>query len=331
MTMISSGAPSTVLVLVALGSAGCGSAAAGSGDAPGTLDGNGGSAGTIASPGGGGGSGAGGKGNGETSCPSGPGYAGGGTPQLVAEVSGRVFDQWGAPAANVPVQVCGLGACSNLATTSDQGVVCTLDKQTGLCAPGLSPGLEITRPAFKYGLGVEHVKFAQLLPAAGPELAMGDLTTVTLPDVAQGVELVPGASASSNGLTLTLAEGATIAIDVLVFDTPELERFRAAEIPLETAPPAVDKSAGFEILIGTAPNDTELCPHASLSVPNTPSWPPGTEVEFWVHGVDLNEEWAPYGGWGKVSGGRVSSDGSHVVTHEGEGVPILGIFGIKKH
>ena len=68
-----------------------------------------------------------------------------------------------------------------------------------------------------------------------------------------------------------------------------------------------------------------------LSVPNTTGWAAGTEVEFWIHGVSVKEEWAPYGGWGKVSDGKVSSDGSRVETNEGDGIPILSVIGIRKH
>jgi hypothetical protein len=64
-------------------------------------------------------------------------------------------------------------------------------------------------------------------------------------------------------------------------------------------------------------------------VPNTAGWPAGTEVEFWLHGVYPGEDWAPYGGWAKVSDGVVSGDGQSVETADGQGVPTLSVFGIK--
>jgi len=82
--------------------------------------------------------------------------------------------------------------------------------------------------------------------------------------------------------------------------------------------------------VATTPVDAKFCPHASLSLPNTAGWAPGTAVELWVHGVTLDEEWAPYGGWGKVSGATVSSDGARIETNAGDGVPMLGLFGVRK-
>lgn len=325
--MVMCKAAPAVLVFVALGSAACANE---TGLGAGAAGDSGGSGGAVVTGGSGGGSGSSVGSGGEASCPKGPGYDPVGAPQLITQLTARLFDQSGAPAPNVPVLVCGFGACSKPGRTSTQGEVCTLDKDTGVCSPGLFPGLEITRPAFKYGLGIEFVKFAQPLPSTNTTYAVGDVTTVRLPDMSQGVELIPGASATSSGVTLTLAAGTTMEFDLLAFETPEQLRFRAAEVPLAKAPPAVDESIGFEIVVGTTPVDTRFCPHAALSVPNTAGWPPGTEVEFWVHGVSLDEEWAPYGGWGKVSDGTVSADGGRVVTSDAAGVPILGVFGIKK-
>lgn len=298
--------------------------------AAGAAAGTGATGGSVAASGGSGGSVATGGGGGEPICPKGPGYEVAGQAQWVGQVTARLFDQAGTPAANVPVLVCGFGACSSFGSTSDQGEVCTPDKASGLCTPGMAPGLEITRPALKYGLGVEYVKFAQLLPTEGTEHAVGDVTAIRLPAVAEGSEIVAGASATSNGVTLSLASGTSIEHDILVFDTPELQRFRAIQVPLGKAPPAVDTSVGFELLVATTPVDAKFCPHASLSLPNSAGWAPGTAVELWVHGVTLDEEWAPYGGWGKVSGGTVSSDGARIETNADEGVPMLGLFGVRK-
>lgn len=136
---------------------------------------------------------------------------------------------------------------------------------------------------------------------------------------------------TNSGVTLTIAAGSKIQLEP-DFITDDEKQFRAVEIPTGGGqiPQAVDLGLGFEILIATTPVDTHFCPNAKLSVPNTAGWPAGTEVEFWVHGVGTDEEWAPYGGWGKVSGGAVSSDGAQVVTADGEGIPLLSVFGIRK-
>ena len=66
-----------------------------------------------------------------------------------------------------------------------------------------------------------------------------------------------------------------------------------------------------------------------LTVPNTAGWPAGQAVEVFIHGVSVEEEWAPYAGWAKVSGGVVSDDGLSVVSTEGEGLPVLGVVGVR--
>jgi hypothetical protein len=317
------------LLFSSVGICGCSSSDSGGGSGGSSGGGAGGSGGTVSTGGSGGSGGAGGSG-GSTSCSEGPGFPSSAPQQPVAELTATILDLGGAPAANVGVQLCGLDLCINGSTT-DQGVVCS-DKGTGFCTPGLTSTDSFKLPAFKYGDGIGFVKFAQLLPAGTTKHNVGTVMTAKLPDVAQGVALTPGGSATSSGVVLTLAAGAKITIDELTFDTPELQKFRAAEVPIAKAPPAVDKSAGFEIIVGTTPINTELCPHGGLSVPNTAGWAADTEVEFWLHGVEASEDklWAPYGGWAKVSGGKVSSDGKSVVTHDGEGVPVLGVFGIKK-
>jgi hypothetical protein len=100
-------------------------------------------------------------------------------------------------------------------------------------------------------------------------------------------------------------------------------------VPIAQAPAAVDASLGFEMVIATTPIETKFCPHAELDVPNLPAFAAGAEVEFWLHGDSLEREWAPYGGWAKVSSGSVSADGTRIVTRDGEGVPLLGVFAIK--
>jgi len=321
---------SVVLGLTAIASAGCGGGDGGGGSAGsgGASGGSGGGGGTVTTGGSGGGGGSGGSAGGP-SCAKGPGYASNDPAHLVEELSAKILDVSGGPATGVLAQVCGLDLCINGSTT-DQGVVCTPDKTSGVCLPGIFPQQEFKRPAFKYGDGMGYVKFAQLLPSSTTKYAIGDVMTAKLPDVTQGVALSAGGSATSGGVTLTLAAGTKISFDELTFDTAELQKFRAAEVPVAKAPPAVDKSLGFEILVGTTPLDTEFCPHATLSVPNTAGWAAGTEVELWIHGLDPGEEWAPYAGWAKVSGGKVSADGKSVVTNDGEGIPILSTFGIKK-
>ncbi|MCC6899557.1 MAG: hypothetical protein IT377_11315 [Polyangiaceae bacterium] len=315
---------SAFLVVSMVGITGCGGddASGGGGSSGGGAGGAGGT--TTGGTGGGAGSGGG------PSCADGPGYPSSDAPHKVDEVNAKIVDVSGAPAEGVPVFICGTDVCAPPATTDAQGVVCQKDQTSGMCLAGTLPGVELKRPAFKYGDGTVYVEFAQLLATNTAKYDMGTATTAKLPDPSQGVALAAGAAATSSNVTVTLAAGAKIEIDEVLYDSPELQKFRAVEIPMAKAPAAVDKAAGFEILVGTTPIDTHFCPHATLSVPNTAGWPAGTEVEFWLHGVSVGQEWAPYGGWAKASGGKVSADGKSVVTSDGEGIAVLGVFGIKK-
>ncbi len=293
---------------------------------------NGGSGGTIVAGGGAGGNGTGGNdagAGGGPECAPGPGHTSTDPAHLVKTFVGSVIDLDGNPAKQMLATVCGVDICI-YGSTDDQGKVVTCDKQTNVCATGINPNQEIRRPAFKYGDGLGYAKFAQLLPTDTSDYDVGVVTTAALPPMSAGTAIVAGGDASVNGITLSVAAGATVKIDKLTFETEESWRFRAVEIPLAKSPPAVDPSLGFEIVVATTPIDTQFCPHAKLSVPNTPGWPSGSEVEIWMHGVSPDEEWAQYASWAKVSGGRVSADGKNVVSNDGEGVPLLSVFGIKK-
>jgi hypothetical protein len=308
------------------GSGGGGSSGGGSGGGGGTIT-TGGAGGT----GGGTGGSAGTGGSGGAKCAGGPGFTPTEPPRPITKLAGKVTDLSGAPAKKTLAQLCGTDLCI-YGSTDDQGVVGLCDQQTQICTPDIVPpaGSEFTRAAFKYGDGFGFAKFALLLPGTDQTYDVGTQVTAALPPMSAGVEMIAGGDATSGGVTLSIAAGATIKIDKLVFETPEEQKFRAVEIPAAQAPAAVDKSFQFEIVVGATPLETEFCPPAKVTVPNTPAWPAGTEVEFFVHSVDPTNAWAPYAGWAKVSGGTVSSDGKTVSTADGEGLPILSTFAVRK-
>ena len=325
-----------MLLALALPLAACGggsddnNAKGGSGGAP-----SGGSGGTALTGGGTGGGGASGGGTGGGSgggvaCSKGPGYASSDPAHHVNQLTGKILDIDGKPVVGTLAQVCGIDVCVN-GTTNDQGDIVTCDTGTPpICGTGIKPNVDEKRPAFKYGEGIDYVKFAYLLPTDTSDYAIGTMTTVALPAKSTGVALTPGSDASAGGITVSVPAGATVKIDKLTFTTPEDQNFRAIEVPIAKAPSAVDATLGFEMLIATTPLETRICPNAKLSVPNTPGWPAGTAVEFWLNGLDPAEEWSAYAGWAKISAGTVSADGQSVVTDDAEGIPILGLFGIKK-
>jgi hypothetical protein len=248
------------------------------------------------------------------SC-EGPDYNEPAEPQQVDSVSALLVDQEGAPLVRENVQVCGTDIC--------------IQSQSGLSGGvEIDPQQPIKKPAFKFGEGLVSARFAWLLPDE-PVIDLGTVQSVRLPELGSGEPLEPGQSASFGGLTIAVPKGGSVGIDEITFQTEEEKLLRAIEVPLDGAPAVVDPSFGFELLYAATPTETTFCPPAQLSVDNSLGWEPGTKVEVWLHGVDVTQQWAPYGGWAKVASARVSSDGARVETTE-PGLPILGVLGFKR-
>jgi hypothetical protein len=187
------------------------------------------------------------------------------------------------------------------------------------------------KPAFKYGDGKTHAKFALPLRGDSPiNVDLGEQRTVAFDPPESGAELLPGKVASSRGVELRLASDSNpVKPDPFDFGTPDLRKFRAAAVSTQDAPAAVDASLGFGILYALTPSGAELCPPATLTVPNSANFPAGNAVEVYLHGIEVNEAWAPYGGWAKVSDGTVSADGKTISTAEGGGIPALSVIGVR--
>jgi hypothetical protein len=253
---------------------------------------------------------------------NGPGFPSTTQKATLQHFSATVTDATGSPLADVTAQVCGTNLCLN-GTTNARGRV-TIDMAPD--AGGL-----LAKAAFKYGGGIDYVKFALPLAKSGTiDVDLGNEVTVAFDPPANGVALTPGTTATSHDVSLELPPDMNpVAPDPFDFDTPDLQKFRAAVFPQGALPAAVDPSLGLSIVIGLAPNVTELCPAAKMSVANTAGWPGGSRVEFWLHGVDVTEKWAPYGGWALVSTGSVTADGTRVETDENGGLPQLGVVGIR--
>jgi hypothetical protein len=104
--------------------------------------------------------------------------------------------------------------------------------------------------------------------------------------------------------------------------------FRAAELPLELAPPGLDAGEELDAIFALAPTDATVCPPASIELPNTPGYDAGSEVDILIHGTDVDEGWAPYGGWRVVATGRVDDAGERIETIEG-GLPVIANVGVR--
>ncbi len=250
-----------------------------------------------------------------SSCDPGPGYREAGAPQQVDSVEARLVDLDGEPVESELVQVCGLDLCTNGKSGIDGRVSMTL-------------GQKFLEPAFKFGEGRVSARFAQLLPGE-TELDLGEVRTVRLPDLGTAVPLVAGGSVAYDDFELTLAGETEIGIDGLSFRTAEERGLRAVAVPIAEAPDVVAEGPGLEMVWAATPVETRFCPPAALSVPNSEGWAPGTAVEVYLHGVDITEEWAPYGGWAKISDAVVSDDGERIETTE-PGLPVLGVLGLRR-
>ncbi len=246
----------------------------------------------------------------------GPGYFSREAATAIHTYRGRVVDQDGNGAEDIPAQACGINVCLFGVTDQDGNVELTVSETP------------VEKPRFKYGKGKSFPMFA-LPMAGGPVIDVGEQLSWRLPDVSTSAPLGPG-EVSYGAVTLSIAPTARIRIDLLSFDDEDEQGFRAARIPLDKAPSAVDASLGIEVLYSLNPIDSMFCPRAQLQLPKSESWPPGTEVDVLLHGTRIQEEWAPYGGWAEVSAASVSSDGASIDTVADEGIPMLGVIGLRR-
>ena len=299
-----------LLPFAALACGGDNSGSGGSGGSGTTTTGGAGGTGGSTSSGG-----TGGTGGVTETCPPGPGYGGDEKSLAVGAVSAKLLDQDGNPASGVPVFVCGTDICTAPAKSGADGSASIPANQT------------LKAPAFKYGDGLEWAKLAQPVPAGDTDV--GTVTAIKLPAVGSGDMFVAGASAASNGVTIDIEAGGSVTVDELTYEDPTTQTFRVALLPSGANAPAVDATLGLEVVYGAAPMETEFCPPAKLHVPNTAGWAAGAAVELFIHGLEVGQDFAPYGGWAKVSDAVVSADGSEVVTVDDGGIPLLSTFGLR--
>ena len=244
-----------------------------------------------------------------------PGYQAQNTPVQIDEVDAKLLDMAGAPAPNVPVQVCGLDACFNGASNTVGQTVVT-------------PRSTLLRAAFKYGDGFDFAKLAALLDADATQ-DLGTLTALALPSYAEGAAFPESGTVTNGDVTLILASGARVSHDLLSYTDDSELVFRSVPIPLAGSARALDPSLGFELGYAFSPVSTTFCPPAGVSVKNSLGWPASTAVEVFVQGLEVDEKWAPYAGWLKVADATVSSDGSTIETTSG-GIPILSSIALRR-
>ncbi len=259
-------------------------------------------------------SGGGGTAGSSPTCDEPPGYPTSAEQQLVGTVDAMLVDLEGTPRSDVMVQVCGLDVCIS-------GMV----MEGGLASTTV--GSMMTLPAFKYGDGYKYGRVALLLPSPTEAVDLGTVSVPPLPSA--GAAISAGAVTSSGGVALELDANAGVTFDRLTYRTADEQAFRATELPVDQAPAGLDPGLGFETYFALGPPDTEFCPPATLVVPNSLGLSPGDEVEFFLHGLDVEERYAPYGGFTKFASGTVSDDGLTIRSSE-RSLPLLSLVAIKR-
>jgi hypothetical protein len=237
--------------------------------------------------------------------------------QCVTTMSATVVDGASKPVAGLPVFVCGTNLCSQPSKTAGDGTV-----DVSVCLP-------FAAPAMKVFSDPQWAPFASLLPAGGPSFSLGAVTVTALP--ATGAALASGSgTVTSAGVSLTLAS-ATVTFDV-EHPTPDSQLFRAVAVPGAALPQTLRGTVAAAW--GLAPLNTKLAPAAALSLPNPSAWAAGAAVDFYVNGTDpaAQPPPAPWGGWGLLGTGAVSSDGATVVLAASQGgLAEIAMVGVKLH
>ena len=295
---------------------------------PGTTTGTGTYTGTTSSNGGAGGTSAGAPcepvdelGTGGYACDP-VGYAGPTIPTEVHSLTATIVELNGKPAANIGASLVGENLCLN-AQADAQGHISVV-----------ADGNTFEDGRLMYGTGSVFMLFGAPLfsPSGDGNFDMGTLHTARLPDFAAGVPLALGQELTSGDVTIGLDPDAFVEFELLgAYDDCEQQNFRAVTVPPEsTNLPGVDEALGLEMMFGLAPIHTQICPPASLTVPNLPGWDAEADVEFLYYGTTIYyEDWAPWGGWAKMADGKVSADGSTVSTNDGEGMNEIGVIGVR--
>lgn len=245
--------------------------------------------------------------------------------QCVKTVDAVLVGVDGAPLAGANVTACGRNIC-NYAKSDASGKV-HFDVYQYMDAP-----------AFKVPAETPYVQFAWLLPKEKEVHDLGTIKLVPLPvDGAEiqdngGMPTTAAQTVTNGGVSLELPAQTTITIDTLTLQTPDQQAFRALVLDDAQLPPSVDPSLGLGMVVSLGPLDTLVDPPAAITLPNPKGWAAGSQVELFLHGVDLTSAAkAPYGKWQAIGTGTVAQDGKSISSDPGagNGVPELSLLGVR--
>jgi len=236
----------------------------------------------------------------------------------VVTVEAKLVDDSGGPIAGEDLLVCGYNLCSLPGKTDSQGTA-----HFFLCEPMVAPALKLIG-------GASYVSFATAVTKTDSVFA--PITLVPLPT--SGVPFpAAGGKVTSGPVTLDVPAN-SIAFDPTQATTPDLQVFLAAQVDVAKVAAPFPASLGLEAVWGLAPVNATVTPPGTLTIPNTPAWPAGAKVDFFMNGVEAAAMTAvPYGAWGPVGTGTVSQDGKTITTDPGagNGIPVLSMVGVRLH
>ncbi len=255
-----------------------------------------------------------GCGGGATCTPPAPAHPG--VSATVGVVQGTIESTEGGPAGNIPAEVCGTNLCK----------ITTVDAQ-GVFNENYNQEDNLLDVRLLYGKGKYWVLMGTDM-AALPDADFGTINAVPMPAFAAGVPFADG-DITQNGVTLTLETCTDVKFPIDVTE-PSEQVFRAVMFsPTDGNFPGISASFNFEVMVALAPMPTAICPAAKLTIPNDASWAANAEVEFLLYGTRTFQHWTEYGTWAVLSEGSVSADGNTVSTNDGEGIPDLGLLGVR--
>lgn len=232
----------------------------------------------------------------------------------VREVRGQVLDTAGAPRVDIPVTVCG-PTCFLGRTGSDGRFAVTVGDFVPLAIYSV---LAHARP--------DHATVYVPMPGAvgeGDVITLGEV--IRVPRYTVTGDLVDGDAgvARAGEVTLTIPGDARVEIDLEDFKLGELgRRLRAAEVPLELAPPFA-REGRAQAVWALAPFAMTSTRPLGLRVPNTLGLPAGSPVDFVAMGGEILPPASNAGRALDAVAGRVSADGASLETDVGTGVSQL--------
>lgn len=238
-----------------------------------------------------------------------------GTPYMVdfTTVTAIARDETDAVITNVELQLCGSGTSfCEYATTNMIGQATFMN----------GAGMPMDRPMFKTGDSLLFGKVGYPYSSSSPSPLPGIFPRMQ----DSGMPIVAGSAVSVSGATIEPPAGGKVCVDVLIYDTPDKQTFRAKDVRTQIVPD-VTGDPDFVMVYALGPVDTLFEPPARLTVDNYAGLPAGSAVELWGQELNVGEFFGGYGEWVRLDSGTVSSDGMTVSTDNG--LPVLLTVAIK--